>query len=292
MKSLRMGLIAAALLGGLVTHPAWAADKPRHENTSERDEARRAQTLLDKAVAYYKEKGDAALAAFNGQSEFVDGEYYIFVVNTAGKMLASGGSSATLIGQNVTNLRDAAGKAFMRDLLQGAKTHGAGMVEYRWLNPTDRKVEPKTTLYRKVDDKIIAAGYYLPRSSPQEAKGMLDLAVEALKKQGPASFDAFNDPKGAFVQDDLYVFAVGLDDAKFYAHGASPSLVGKPAAELRDAQGKAIIKEMMSGRQGQGLGGNRLRLAQPCHQPGRDQAQHGAEGQQVHAGCRLLHEVG
>ena len=245
MKSLRTGLIAAALLGGLIVHPAWA-DKPRHEKIGERSEAKRAQALLDKAVAYYKEKGDKALPGFTAGGDFVDGEYYIFVVSTAGKMLASGGSSALLIGQDVNRLRDASGKMFMRELLDTAKTQGAGVIEYQWLNQKTAKVEAKTTLYRKVGDAIIAAGYYLPRSSPQEAKGMLEEAVDTLKKKGPDAFAAFNDPKGEFVHDDLYVFAVGIDDAMFHAHGAAPSLVGKPAAELRDAQGKEIIKEMLA----------------------------------------------
>ncbi|TXG80955.1 MAG: hypothetical protein E6R11_00160 [Rhodocyclaceae bacterium] len=120
------------------------------------------------------------------------------------------------------------------------------MVEYRWLNKVDGKVEPKTTLFRKVDDRIVAAGYYLPRSSPEEARGMLEQAVAALKKDGDAAFAQFNDPKGRFVVDDLYVFAVGLDDAKFYAHGATPSLVGKESSELRDAQGKPIIQQMIN----------------------------------------------
>lgn len=248
MKSIRPGILAAALIGISAWQlPACAADAPRHVNTSERAEAKQAQALLDKAVARFKEKGDAALAEFSNRGgEFVDGEFYIFVVSTAGKMLASGGSSAMLIGQDVTHLRDAAGKPFMRDLIEAARKQGAGMVEYRWLNKVDGKVEPKTTLFRKVDDKIVAAGYYLPRSSPEEARGMLEQAVAALKKDGDAAFAQFNDPKGRFVVDDLYVFAVGLDDAKFYAHGATPSLVGKESSELRDAQGKPIIQQMIN----------------------------------------------
>lgn len=253
MKFLRMGLIAVALLGGFATHPAWA-QAPRHKNIGERNEAKRVQALLDKAVAYYQEKGEAALEAFNPNGSFIDGEYYVFVVSTGGTMLASGGSSSSLIGQDVNGLRDVAGKPFMRELLDSAKNQGAGMVDYNWLNPTTRRVEQKTTLYRKVGDKIIAAGYYLPRSSPEEAKGMLEAAVESVKKDPAASFIKFNDAKGQFVRDDLYVFAVGLDDAMFYAHGASPSLVGTPALELRDAQGKTIIKEMIALAKSKGAG--------------------------------------
>lgn len=245
MSFLRFALIAAALLGGFATHSAWA-DPPKHKNIGERNESRRVQALLDKAVAHFKEKGDAGLEAFGPQGGFIDGEYYIFVVSTDGKMLASGGSSVSLVGQDVNGLRDVSGKPFMRELLDGAKNQGAGMVEYNWLNPVYRRIEQKTTLYRKVGDRIIAAGYYLPRSSPEEAKGMLDSAVESVKKDAAASFIKFNDPNGPFVRDDLYVFVVGIEDGMFYAHGASTSLVGTNALELRDAQGKTLIKEMIS----------------------------------------------
>lgn len=254
MKSaLGAALLAAALVGVFASQSA-SAERPRHQNIGERSEAKRAQALLDKAVAHYKQKGDDGLAAFTAKGEFVDGEYYVFVVSTEGKMMASGGSSRLLIGQDVSGLRDAAGKPFMRELLDGAKAHGAGMVDYRWLNPTDNKVELKTTLYRKIGDRVIAAGYYLPRSSPEEAKAMLELAVNSVKKNGAAAFVEFNNPKGDFVRDDLYVFVVGLDDEKFYAHGATPSLTGTPAGELRDAQGKPLIKEMLELAKTKGAG--------------------------------------
>lgn len=230
------------------------AERARHENLGERVEAKRAQALLDKAVAHYKQKGDAALADFTAGGEFADGENYVFVVSADGKMLASGGASKLLIGRDVRDLKDSAGKPFMRELLNGAISHGAGMVEYRWLNPVDRRIEPKTTLYRAIGDRIIAAGYYLPRSSPDEAQALLELAVNAAMKNGTAAFTEFNNPKSEFVRDDLYVFVVGLDDEKFHAHGATPSLTGTPAGELRDAQGKLLIKEMLSLARSKGYG--------------------------------------
>lgn len=254
MKQLaRTALLVAALAGGLAIQPTWA-EKPRHENIGERAEAKRAQALLDKAVAHYKQKGDEALSDFTNKPEFVDGEYYVYVVSLDGKFLASGGSSRTLIGQDVNDLRDSAGKSFMREILIGAKVDGAGIVEYNWLNPKDGRIEPKTALYRKVGDKVLAAGYYLPRSSPQQAKALLERAVTAVKKSGAAAFKEFNNPKGDFVIDDLYVFVVGLDDEKFHAHGATPSLTGTAAGELRDAQGKPLIKEMLALAKSKGSG--------------------------------------
>lgn len=253
MRPIGVGLLSLALLGGFSIYPAWA-ERPRHVNIGERAEAKRAQALLDKAVAHLKEKGDDALPDFTAKGDFADGEYYVFVVSTKGKMLASGGSSKLLIGQDVRALNDVSGKPFMRELLAGANSQGAGVVEYRWLNPVDGKIELKNTLYRKIGDRIVAVGYYLPRSSPEEAKAMLELAVNAVMKNGSAAFNEFNNPKGDFVQDDLYVFVIGLDDEKFHAHGATPSLTGTPAAELRDAAGKPLIKEMLALARSKGFG--------------------------------------
>jgi cytochrome c len=48
------------------------------------------------------------------------------------------------------------------------------------------------------------------------------------------------------VHDDLYVFAVSLDDARFLAMGANPALVGTDAGVMKDAAGKPIIAEMIA----------------------------------------------
>ena len=245
MKSPRLWLILFALSTGLASLSLNAAEQPKHHNTSERDEARRANALLDRAVAYYKEKGDAALPAFGRDGKFIDGEYYVYVVGTDGIMYASGGPSATLVGQNVTDLKDDSGKPFMRELIEAGKTQGAGMVEYRWLNPFDGKVEPKTALFRKVGDKILAVGYYIPRATAQEAKAFFDKAVAYAEKEGvKKACKVFNDPKGPFVSGDLYVFVVGLKDGKYCAQGASPSQTGRDVMDMRDAAGTPIIRDM------------------------------------------------
>jgi cytochrome c len=50
------------------------------------------------------------------------------------------------------------------------------------------------------------------RGSAVEAKALLDKAVAYYKANGqPKAFAAFNDPKGAFVSKDLYIFALDMD---------------------------------------------------------------------------------
>ena len=58
------------------------------------------------------------------------------------------------------------------------------------------------------------------RGTAEEAKAMLDKAIAFYKVNGPEkAFETFNDPKGPFVNKDLYVFAVDLN-GKVLAHGA------------------------------------------------------------------------
>lgn len=245
MKTSRIALLAACLIG-INPLGAYAAEPvARHHNTSERYEARQTQALLDRAVAYFKEKGDAAFPAFSRQGSFVDGEYYIYVVGMDGVMYASGGSSAALIGKNVSTMTDAAGKPFFSEMIAIAKNEGAGMIEYRWLNRSDNKVEPKVTLFRRIGDYIIAAGYYLPRSAPEQARQLLDQAVAAYQADSAGALGQFNDVNGRFVRDDLYVFAIGIKDGRYYANGSAPKLVGYNASDLKDAAGKSVIKEIL-----------------------------------------------
>lgn len=208
--------------------------------------AERAQKLLRKAVAHYAESGDRSLASFSRIGEFIDGEHYVYVLDLKGIMLASGGSSSSLVGRDVSKMVDATGKPFFQEMIAGAQSSGAGQIEYRWLNRVDNKVEPKITYYQRVQDRILAVGFYIPRASAEQARKLLDDATKAVSDDPEKAFSAFNDLGGSFIQDDLYVFVIGLGDTRFRAHGSMPRLIGSNGWELRDPNGKAIIQEMIS----------------------------------------------
>ena len=217
-------------------------------------DAKRAKELLERAISYYQEKQDMALAAFTRQSEFTQEDLYVYVINTKGIMLASGGSSAALIGRDVSAMRDAEGKLFFREILDTAKSKGFGTVEYRWLNRLDRKTERKITYFQKVGELIIAVGYYIPRASADQAKAMLNRASDAVKNDFKSAFKSFGDLNGKFIEDDLYVFVIGIEDMHFRAHGANPRLVGTDARTLTDPNGKPIIQLMINMIKSKGQG--------------------------------------
>lgn len=237
------GVFAAIFLASA----AWAADLPAKSGSpADHAAAMRAQKLLQRAVGLYREKGDAALDAFSHAGEFIDGEHYVYVVSTKGRMLASGGPSASLVGRDISKLTDPAGKLLFRELMNSTEAKGAGQIEYRWQNPVSGKVERKIAYLQREGDKIIAVGFYISRASPEAARKLLDEAAQAVAADPGKAFATFNDQGGKFVQDDLYVFAVGLDDSRFRAHGAIPKLIGTDSSDLRDPKGKAIVADMIN----------------------------------------------
>lgn len=247
-------------LGALLSAAPLAqatADTALAKGSVERNEARQASNLLERAVTHLQSNGpEQSLAAFNDRKGgFVEGEYYLFTLGLDGTMLSSNGASRALVGLNVLDLTDAAGKPFMREILDKARTADSGTVAYHWLNPVDNRVEDKVSQFRKVGEHILAVGYYIPRASAEQARRMLDKAVALMKHSGSeAAFRTFNDPQGGFVINDEYVFVIGLEDGKYRASGASPNLVGVDVREINDAAGTPLFKQMIALARDKGTG--------------------------------------
>lgn len=212
MKCLAYIVLACAL----TPTGAFGADQATptaNATASAGDAGLRAQVLLQRAVAHYQDIKDQALADFTGKGEFVDGELYVYVLSTAGVLLASGGPSSSRIGRNVADQQDALGKPVFRELLTNAQVSESGVVEYQWLNPVDNNVERKVAHYRRVGDRIIAVGYYVANATPEQAQALLARAVNALRADPGKAIEAFNTLlRSPYAEDDLYVYRAGAGD--------------------------------------------------------------------------------
>jgi cytochrome c len=58
----------------------------------------------------------------------------------------------------MTTVKDADGKFFMREIIEGAQTKGKGWCDYKWTNPNTKVVEAKTAYYQRVDEFFIGCG--------------------------------------------------------------------------------------------------------------------------------------
>ena len=233
----RFAVLCFMLVLGLTQAQAAGTDK---------DDSEAAIALLEKALAYYHDNGDKAFAAFSRQGEFVDKDRYVFVVDTQGVMLASGGPSSALIGRDVSQtLGPQLQKAF-KDALKVPEGNGIQQAEYRWQNWSDGKVERKHVYYQRVGERILAVGYYLPRASAEQAMALLNKAATDLTKDEKGTLTAINSLKGGYLQDDLYVFVVDLDTKRYVAHGTNLRLINTDFSKVNDPEGTPVGEPILA----------------------------------------------
>ncbi|MBO0495286.1 cache domain-containing protein [Pseudomonas sp. Marseille-Q1929] len=220
-----------------------------HAATVEEADAQAAKALLEKALAYYQTQGDKAFAAFSRQGEFIDQDRYVFVVDTQGVLLASGGPSSALIGRDVSEVLGPDLRQSFKDALKVPEGQGIQQADYRWQNWNDGKVEHKHVFYQRIGERILAVGYYLPRATPEQARALRNKAVDALVKDEAGTLKAINSLQGGFLQDDLYVFVVDLSTGRYVAHGTNLRLINTDFSKIKDPDGKPVgepILKLMS----------------------------------------------
>jgi len=152
-KLLTVFVAFAGLCAGSVIASAQTAHTPDQ-----------AKAFVEKAAAFYKSEGkEKALAAFSDpQGQWVEGDLYL-VVQTADDpklMMLAHGANKALIGKPQIEVKDAEGKLFNQEMIEGLKMSKDVWISYKWSNPATKKLASKRTYYLKVEDVIIAAGVY------------------------------------------------------------------------------------------------------------------------------------
>jgi|GEM_PF-514092 len=119
------------------------------------------KTFVDNAEAFIRQNGvEKGLAEFKKQDgAFSKGELYIFSANMECVSLAH--INPEFIGKNHFHLRDKLGFLFMQEFVKVARTRGSGWVEYWWINPITKALQPKIAYIKKINDNMfIGCGIY------------------------------------------------------------------------------------------------------------------------------------
>lgn len=83
------------------------------------------------------------------------------------------------------------------------------------------------------------------KGTADEAMAMVKKGVAFVKANGKEkAFAEFSNPKGPFVDRDLYVMVYDMEGNN-KAHGSNPKLIGKNLLEIKDADGKFIVKGLI-----------------------------------------------
>jgi Single Cache domain 2 len=127
--------------------------------------ANEAKAMLMKAVAAVKADKAKALDMFNkGEGGFLDRDLYVFCADLiTNKQIANGNPNAkALIGTDLREAKDANGKAFGAEIVDGMKKpEGVTEVNYVFPKPgSDKTPVPKVSLVTRVGDLGCGVGYY------------------------------------------------------------------------------------------------------------------------------------
>jgi signal transduction histidine kinase len=122
----------------------------------------------------------------------------------------------------------------------------------RLINPQRDNPMNFRTLSRWIAGAAFVIGFHAPALAQEhgtrdEAKSMVEAAVAHVKKVGPEqAFKDFTDKSNkAWQKKDLYVMAY-RNDGTCVGHGANDKLIGKNLMELKDPNGKPLIKELIA----------------------------------------------
>ena len=120
-----------------------------------------AKSMIKKVEAYYKKHGKQKMLeeVQKDKGQFEKGEIYVYVIDDSATVLAHP-KLPSWKGKSFMTLKDADGKGFIRDAVGQLKTKKEYWSEYKWNNPESKKIAPKITLFYRLDDMILACGYW------------------------------------------------------------------------------------------------------------------------------------
>lgn len=143
MKAVVFGLAMLSMVGGAVA--------------GEKEDA--VQMVGDAVAAVTKDKTAGLAEIGNAKGRFVKGEIYVFAYDITGTMVAHP-MNAKLVGKNLLDVPDAAGKMFRQEIIDGVKRGGSATVDYKYKNPKSGAIEDKVTYCKKAVELAVCAGYY------------------------------------------------------------------------------------------------------------------------------------
>ncbi|SFF55684.1 Single Cache domain 2-containing protein [Duganella sp. CF458] len=118
--------------------------------------------MVEKGAAFIKQHGkDKFIEKVAAKDpEFIQGALYVDIRDLQSGIVLAHPVNPTIVGKDLTDVPDASGKKYRREIIELAARKGKGWVDYMYKNPTTGKIEPKTTYIQRVGDAVLEAGIY------------------------------------------------------------------------------------------------------------------------------------
>ncbi len=110
---------------------------------------------------------------------------------------------------------------------------------------------------------LCGTSFAAERGTKEEAIAMVKKAIAQIKKDGlDKTVAAVNDPKGPYIDRDLYVMIYDMK-GKNLAHGANPRMIGKELYNIQDVDGVYFIRERLEIAKTKGTGWQDYKFVNP-----------------------------
>lgn len=254
--SLSVLLVAAVLALGVAG--AAAQDEPAPELISEDgdseapprgDEAAYTQWLVRQAIERYDADGrDATLAYYNDPAS-VDGQWYVFIVNSEG-ILIGHATRPDLRGTSTAARHDVFGKPYGQEIV--AATEEGRWVDYYFTHPDTGEPEQKHSWIVRHDGLFFGSGWYDVDESEAPpkiarrpyARYLVAEAIDRYDTEGREyTLGYHNSPDS--LDGEWYVFITASDGISV-ANANRPDIVGTDRSNATDITGKNYGQDIVA----------------------------------------------
>jgi methyl-accepting chemotaxis protein len=196
-------------------------------------------------------------------------------VDAGGKLVADAGKTMDEIVTSVKQVTE-----IMRDINIASQEQSSGIESVnRAITQIDGMtqqnavlVEDATKTATTLNEQAVAlmkavAGFNLGQrehGNAEEAVAMVKAGYEFYRNHGRDALIAEINKlgKGQFIDRDLYLMTIGVDDAVFYSHGNNPRVLGR-GPQSKDVDGKLFVREMADQAKAKGEGWIDYKWAHP-----------------------------
>jgi signal transduction histidine kinase len=213
------------------------------------------QQLVQRAVNYAENNSAKALFPRVNSPEgvFVQGDIYLWVFSFEGNVYAHGNNQA-IVGRNQINWQDSNGKYRNQIIIDKLKNQKSAWINYTGTGGIAKRAYVEKFTDPETGKKYFVGSSYYPNVESDMTISFVNRAVDYLKEHGVSdSQRVFNSQASDFIQGPLRLFLYDMK-GKTLVDTDDPEFIGKNLINLRDPEGKYVVKSILAEAKDNGSG--------------------------------------